>query len=103
MVSSTRKGREALARLDAHVAEALQAELAAGDASSLRAAIADFRLAAGQFREAEPGHEGRRPRRTKRSARPRQTGRTLMDPIEDDDQSAVPEVDDVVVPWDDAS
>lgn len=81
------------------LAETLRAELAAGDTSSLRAAIADLRLAAAGSVRAEERHAGRRPTRTRKSARPREGGRTLLDPVEDADQAVAPEIDDV--PWDD--
>lgn len=73
-VRTTDKGCRTLAKFDVQLAEALRAELANGDASSLQAGIAAIRLAATPAAQAAEGHEDRKPSRTGKSAKSKQAG-----------------------------
>jgi hypothetical protein len=94
VVSATRKGRNALARCDETLTEALQADLAKGDASSLRSAIVECRVAATASAQAMAGREDRKQGRTrKRGAK--STGPTLFDPVSGAPQCGAPEIVDL--------
>lgn len=94
VVSATRKGRNALARCDAQLAEALRAELAKGDASSLRQAMAELLVVAAASAQVIERPEDRKQGRTrKRGAR--STGPTLFDPVSGAPQCGAPEIVDL--------
>lgn len=85
VVSATRKGHDALARFDDQLAEALQAELAKGEASSLLAAVAAVRLTSAASIQAAEGHEERKSSRTRKSGKAKRIGHdgpTLMDALD---------------------